>query len=84
MKYPVYSYRDNKSENGFGVPILEENEATAIRRFGFEVNRAGSMMLFSPSDFDLYKVGDFDTKKGELTGCVPEFVVSGISVFNEK
>lgn len=83
MKYPIYSYRDNKSDSAFGVPLVEENELTAVRRFSYEINNSG-MMHFAPSDFDLYKIGEFDSKKGELVGCLPEFVVSGSSVFNSK
>ena len=33
MKYPVYSYRDQKV--GFGQPIVDQSDAAAIRGFSF-------------------------------------------------
>lgn len=81
MKYPVYSYRDNKT--GFGQPIVESNEYTAIRGFKYAVNN-NDLMNFSPADYDLYKIGDFDPEKGELVGCVPVLVLSGSSAVMSK
>lgn len=80
MKYPVYSYRDSKA--GFGQPIVENNEFTAIRGFKYAVNGNG-IMNFSPADFDLYKIGEFDPEKGEIVGCVPVFVLSGASAIGK-
>lgn len=82
MKYSVFSYRDNKV--GFGMPVIDQNEATAIRGFSYAVNGRDGIMGFSPSDFDLYKIGFFDTEKGTIEGITPELVVSGSSVFGAK
>lgn len=79
MKYGVYSYRDNK--NWFGQPILEQNDESAIRGFSYAINHRDSVMNFAPSDFDLYKIGSFDTEKGVLEPEQPiVLVVSGSSV----
>lgn len=42
-------------------------------------------MNFSPSDYDFYRVGTFDSKTGELRPVVPiDFICNGNEVFNEK
>lgn len=82
MKYPIYSYRDLKV--GFGAPATDMNDQSAIRGFSYAINNPG-IMNFSPKDYDLYKIGEFDTEKGIITGFeVPQLVVSGSSVFSEE
>ena len=83
MKYPMYSYRDVKV--GFGSPICDMSDQSAVRGFAYAINNKDGMMNFSPKDFDLYKVGMFDTEKGVIVPeKVPVLVVSGMSVFEEK
>lgn len=82
MKYPMYSYRDSKV--GFMPPQCDQSDAAAIRGFSYAVNGNNGMMGFAPQDFDLYKVGEFDTDKGTIKIMTPVLVVSGMSVFNEK
>ena len=78
MKCPIYSVRDNKS--GFGTPIFEMNDQSAIRGFSYRINNPG-IMQFCPSDFDLYKVGVFDSEKGIIISeKVPVLIVSGSSL----
>ena len=79
MKYPLYSYRDIKI--GFMPPQADTSDQTAIRGFSYAVNTKEGLMNFSPKDFDLYKVGEFDTETGQITGMMPELIVSGTSVF---
>lgn len=78
MVYPVYSYRDNKV--GFMPVQCDQNDATAIRGFAYAINGNSGVMNFSPKDFDLYKVGEFDTETGVFKSCVPVLIVSGESV----
>lgn len=78
MKYPVYSYRDIKV--AFGGPIVEMNDQTAIRGFAYAINQNEGLMNFSPKDYDLYRIGEFDTEKGILIPeKVPVLVMSGVS-----
>lgn len=82
MKYPIYSYRDNKV--GFGNPICDMNDQSAIRGFSYAVNQNNGLMNFSPKDFDLFKLGEFDSSTGVISSLkVPVLVVSGSSVFSE-
>lgn len=83
MKYPLYCVRDNKV--GFQPQILvEQNDASAIRGFSFAIDNPQGIMNYSPADFDLFKIGDFDVDTGKIESCVPENVCSGYSVFTEK
>lgn len=81
MKYPMYCYRDTKV--GFMPPQCDQSEQAAIRGFSYAINGNDGMMNYSPRDFDLYKVGEFDTETGTINGCMPVLIVSGESVVNK-
>lgn len=81
MKYVLISIRDQKV--GFMPPQADQSEQSAIRGFSYAINN-GDIMNFSAKDFDLFKVGEFNPETGEVTGCNPENICSGISVLNEK
>lgn len=67
MNKSVYAIRDNKMGT-FNVPVLIENDSVAVRQFGDLVTRGGdSVMTLHPSDFTLYRLGDFDSKSGKFT-----------------
>lgn len=82
MKYPMYSYRDVKV--GFTPPQADQNDGTAIRGFKYALNNKDGVMNYSPKDFDLYRVGEFDTDKGLLiTLKVPQLICSGASAVGD-
>lgn len=82
MKYPVYCIRDVKV--GFRPEFLiQQNDATAIRGFSYAVNNDG-MMNFSPKDYDLYKIGEFDLETGNFQSQLPDIICSGVSVYGVK
>ena len=56
MKRTLYCIRDNLS--GFGTPVFDVSDQTAKRAFSYAINNNADMN-FSPSDYDLYKVGTF-------------------------
>lgn len=79
MVYGVYAYRDIKV--GFGAPQLQLNEAVAKRRFAQDVAQEGSPLKFMPGDYELYRIGEYNTDSGELKPIYPSvFICSGISV----
>lgn len=80
MKYGVYCVRDRLV--GYLAPQLEIADNVAIRNFAMAVNKASpdSLIGFNPKDFDLYKLGTFDSEKGSFDTIVPEFIVSGSGV----
>ena len=83
MKYPVYCIRDQKV--GFQPQlILEQSDSSAVRGFSFAINGNDGLMNYSPADFDLFRVGEFDTETGTFFPVVPVNVCSGVSVFGEK
>lgn len=82
MKRILYCIRDNLS--GFGTPVFDVSDQTAKRAFSYAINNNPDMN-FSPSDYDLYKVGTFDSETGLFAATesgLPELVVKGSSVFN--
>lgn len=79
MNYPVYAYRDIKM--GFGRPQPFANEMIAKRNFMIEINDENQVLRYTPSDYELYKIGTYDTDSGKFEGCVPEFICSGIDVY---
>lgn len=82
MKYPMYSYRDKLV--GFGSPIVEISDQTAIRGFSMQMNNPQALMNFSAGDFDLYRVAYFDSDNGAvLTEKVPVLITSGVNVIGE-
>lgn len=82
MKYPIYSYRDIKS--GFGSPVVDQSDVTAIRGFSYAINGSNGIMNFSPSDFDLYKIGTFDSDTGVIVPeTVPILIANGSSMVGD-
>lgn len=82
MKYPIYCVRDNKV--GYEPSLLlDMNDASILRGFGFQINNRNGIKSYSPADYDLFKVGYFDTESGQLESIVPEFLTNGVNVFNE-
>lgn len=83
MNYPVFAIRDVKTT--FFPPQVAQNEEEAKRNFAMMVNNPSGVIGFSPKDFDLFYVADFDTMKGELVPVVPiQFVVSGSALVNAE
>lgn len=85
MIYGIYVVRDIKTT--FLTPTFDMNDESAIRNFSYAINNTDGILGFSPSDFDLFKIGTFDNEKGFLDKSdflVPEFIVSGGAVFGVK
>lgn len=78
MIYPVYSMRDKHT--GFSVPTFDVNDQSAIRNFSNALVNAGGILSFAPADFDLYRLGEFDSDTGRLTPeQLPVMIISGSS-----
>lgn len=76
MKYELYCVKDNLVS--FWAPQVEQNRDTAIRNFRRMINEGNGLPNYSPYDFDLYKVGIFDSEKGLVDPCTPiELVATG-------
>ena len=83
MIYNLYSIRDKY--RGFMQPALDLTDEASKREFGSSLNNSPLGMGYAPADFDLYKVGTFDSISGRIDSVAPiEFICNGMEVFNEK
>lgn len=65
MKFGMYCVKDRKA--AFGQPFHEINDAVAMRRFHNSCLQADSEMKNFGSDFELYRIGTYETDTGVLT-----------------
>lgn len=75
MEYTIYCVRDEKLDmNRYGALICQENDAAAMRSFAHEVMKPDSLWNSHPSDYSLWKLGEYDMATGEITHCIAEKV----------
>lgn len=65
MKFFVYAIRD--VHTGFLTPTFEVNDNVAMRNFNHAVNNSDSVLFTSMKDFDLYRIGEYDSETGRIT-----------------
>lgn len=81
MENKIYSVRDVKT--GYFAPVLDRDDASAIRGFALSLQDPHTIMGFTPQDFDLYCLGVFETETGRVTAYdSPAFVISGPDAYN--
>lgn len=81
----VYAIRD--CLEGFGRPFVCSSDAFAKRDFAAAVNgdRVNSSLAFSPADYDLYRLGKYDTDSGMITmDDLPVYVCKGSDLLVAK
>ncbi|WNK15043.1 MAG: nonstructural protein [Microvirus sp.] len=78
MKLHAVAIRDIKA-NVFAQPYFVTSLGGAIRAFGDECQRAekDNLMYKHPTDFELYKIGEYDDATGTLTPIEKEQLASG-------
>lgn len=78
MKKIIVSMLDRKSD--FGECGCVDNEELAKRQFGYALSQNG-IPNYAPADFELYKIGEFDTKNGQITSLdKPELLCTGLDM----
>lgn len=88
MIFGVYSIRDHLS--GFQTPVIEQNDALALRNFQMAIDqyprdRGATLMSWRPSDFDFFKIGEFNSETGRISPLVPpELISSGLSISRKE
>ena len=83
MTYPIYSVRDLKGD--FYAPRIEQNDESAIRWFSMTVNTPETLTYFAPSDFQLFRIGSFDSESGLISPLnLPVLLISGNDVFGKE
>lgn len=81
MILPIYAIRDELTT--FMSPMLDSSNESAIRNFRLAMD-SNVLMEKNPSDFCLYKLGEYDNENGNITPLdVPEFIVRGERKENE-
>lgn len=74
----VYAMRD--SMQGFLQPTFDLNDNLAKRNFTFALTRKDTLLYARKQDFDLFKIGSYDSDTGLLTSITPECILQGASV----
>jgi len=74
----MYSVYDRKLRE-YGAILLSQNEAACFRMIQVGVKGSGSLMEKYPADFELHKVGLFNTELGEVTTSGRPEVIATLS-----
>lgn len=79
MMLNVYSIRDVRS--GFLTPTIEQNDYIAARNFANAIMESHGVLFTHASDFQLFRIGEFDSDKGVLKPAqLHELVSDGAEV----
>lgn len=78
MIYPICAMRDEKV--GFLAPTVEMNVEDAKRKFAHACSMKDSIYAFSPADFVLYHIADYDTDTGEIKPIDRVRLIDGVQV----
>lgn len=70
MKKSMFSVYDIKAKT-YCAPFIATNNAVAIRDFSHAANHPDTPVSQYPSDYILYKIGDFNDETGELMSSLP-------------
>ena len=75
----AYSIYDDKAST-YNTPFFDVSDASASRNFGRLALDKDSLVNYSPSDFHLYCVGEFDEVNGSFVlQPTPAFVCHAVS-----
>lgn len=79
MMLNVYSIRDVRS--GFLTPTIDQNDYIAARNFANAIMESKGVLFTHASDFQLFRIGEFDSDKGVLKPAqLHELVSDGAEV----
>lgn len=81
MIYPLYAIKDQHV--GFGQITISDNDAVAMRHFQNACEQPNSIFITAPSDFELFSIGEYDTKTGEITSISPRLICSAKDFVNK-
>lgn len=82
MVFGIYAIKDVYT--GYLNPTFEGNDSVARRNFEHAVCRADSLLYSHPNDYDLYRIGTFDSETGVIISCVPELIVGASSIVSKE
>lgn len=67
MKLLAFAIYDSKAD-AYNTPFFMNNHLEAERAFRINVNDPSTTISKAPEDFTLFKVGEYDTETGKITG----------------
>lgn len=76
MIYGVFAVKDCKT--GFMTPTVDYNNESAARNFVHALISTKGLFYTHPADFELYRLGEFNTENGKIAAYGPELVLTGI------
>lgn len=76
METPLYSVKDIKANHHL-PPFISFNDATASRQFSTAVNQAGHEFNQHPADFQLFRIGLFESETATISKNDPTFLTDG-------
>jgi len=80
MKINIYAVKDTAVGRFSSTPFMLENDVVAKRTFSFAINSGSqSQVALCYKDMQLWKLGEFDDKTGELVNDV-YLVANGVDV----
>ena len=82
MKYGIYAIRDSKT--GFLPLNVDLNDASAMRNFEHAAMQESSLFFSHRADYDLCRLGSYDTDTGEIELFPLTVVCSGSSLKEVK
>lgn len=78
MIYSIYSIKDERT--GYLEPMLDINDASAMRNFHNAILKKGSLFDTHSSDYSLFKIGEFNNESGTIKPFELEFICSASSL----
>lgn len=76
-----YALKDVKS--GFSDPCTQPNDAVAARSFERQIPHMSDELGIPVSDFQLWRIGQFDVDSGMLIPGTPELILDGATLFRK-
>lgn len=78
MKFGMYSVFDRLS--GYSALTMEVNDQVAYRNFEHAVLNGGTVLFSHAQDYELHRLGYFDSDSGEIRSHRPETIAQGSSI----
>lgn len=83
MKLGAYAIYDKMT--GYMVPSFQQNDEQAIRAFSYDLTgEEMNLIKANPNDFQLEKVGSYDTDTGQLEGCQPVILITAGTILRKE
>lgn len=79
MKIKCYAVLDHKLSE-FHLAVFDIKDQGAIRQFTDAVLDKQTKWNKHPEDYSLWKIGEFDTEKGELKGCIQQNLINATAI----